>query len=204
MDDRVSIPLEFAEFQSVFIVFPKSDGKAAQTGDAWLWQDTSVLKPIREVSGSWTVKFDPEWGGPESVEFTSLDDWSTHSDDRIKYYSGKAVYTTKFDLDQKPGETLFLDLGTVKNIAEVKLNGKNLGVVWTAPWQVDISEAVRKTDNELEIEVINLWPNRLIGDAALPPEQRLANTNIEFKKDAPLLSSGLLGPVTILAVQKNI
>jgi hypothetical protein len=92
---------------------------------------------------------------------------------------------------------LFLDLGVVKNIASVKLNGKSLGIVWTAPWRVEITSAVKPGTNLLEIEVVNLWPNRLIGDAALPAEQRLTRTNIPFKSDAPLLSSGLLGPVTI-------
>ncbi|WP_423129873.1 glycosyl hydrolase [Gaoshiqia sp. Z1-71] len=204
VDDRTAIPLEFVEFQSFFIVFPKKPGKfAAQRPQALLCQDTSGLKAVQEISAPWTVKFDTEWGGPGSVEFKQLTDWSTHPDERIKYYSGKAVYSTRFDLAQKPGENFFLELGVVKNIAEVKLNGKKLGIIWTAPWRLDISEAIRETGNELEIDVINLWPNRLIGDAALPPGQRLTNTNIEFKKDAPLLASGLLGPVIIHAVQKN-
>ncbi|MBS1565568.1 MAG: hypothetical protein JST39_14355, partial [Bacteroidetes bacterium] len=92
---------------------------------------------------------------------------------------------------------VYLDLGVVKNIARVMLNGKSLGIVWTAPWQVDVSSALKTGTNNLEIEVINLWPNRLIGDAGLPIEKRLTNTNIPFKKDMPLLPSGLLGPVTL-------
>ncbi|MCH8167098.1 MAG: hypothetical protein IIC03_04115 [Proteobacteria bacterium] len=88
---------------------------------------------------------------------------------------------------------MYLNLGKVKNLAEVHLNGADLGVVWTAPWQVDITSAVKPTGNELEIDVVNLWPNRLIGDAALPPEKRLTVTNVtKFKKDSPLLESGLL------------
>jgi hypothetical protein len=201
IDGRISVPVNLAEFQSVFVVFPRESNAPAKPDRAWLWQDTSALASIQEIRGSWTVNFDPAWGGPEKVVFPKLEDWSAHSDKRIRYYSGKAVYTIKFDLDQRYGEkqALFLDLGIVKNIAEVTLNGKELGIVWTSPWRVEITEAVKETGNELEIEVINLWPNRLIGDAALPPEKRLTNTNIEFKADTPLLPSGLLGPVVIYA-----
>lgn len=201
IDNRTLIPLELDEFQSVFVVFPKKGNKPASVkiAPAWLWQDTSLLTEVQKINSSWIVEFDPEWGGPEPVEFSTLQDWSTHPDERIKYYSGKAVYRTKFDVDQEHREwkALFLDLGAVKNIAEVKLNGENLGIVWTSPWRVDISGAVKQAGNVLEIEVINLWPNRLIGDAGLPPEQRFTRTNIEFKKDMSLLSSGLLGPVTV-------
>jgi hypothetical protein len=85
----------------------------------------------------------------------------------------------------------------VKNIATVTLNGTTLGTVWTAPWRIDISAALKPGVNKLSIAVSNCWPNRLIGDAALPVAKRLTRTNIEFKKDAPLLPSGLLGPVSI-------
>jgi hypothetical protein len=100
---------------------------------------------------------------------------------------------------RQPGRRLHLDLGKVKNVAQVRLNGKDLGVVWTAPWQVEITDAVKPAGNLLEIDVVNLWPNRLIGDAALPPEKRLTTTNVTaYTKDSPLLPSGLLGPVTLL------
>jgi hypothetical protein len=100
-------------------------------------------------------------------------------------------------------ERLYLDLGEVKNLARVRLNGQDIGVVWCAPWRVDISDAVRARDNRLEIAVANLWPNRLIGDQSLPAEQRLASTTWNpFKKDTPLLRSGLLGPVTLGAAAR--
>jgi hypothetical protein len=106
----------------------------------------------------------------------------------------------RFDLpaEVRGGGRLLLDLGTVKNIARVRLNGRELGTVWTAPWRVEVTDAVRPTDNELEIDVTNLWPNRLIGDATLPPEQRLTRTNIALDPQAKLLPSGLLGPVRLL------
>jgi hypothetical protein len=100
---------------------------------------------------------------------------------------------------QKLKSPAFLDLGFVKNLARVRLNGHDLGVVWTAPWRVEITGAVKAGSNDLEIEIVNLWPNRLIGDARLPKEQRRTVTNVDkfSKPDAVLLGSGLLGPVTV-------
>jgi hypothetical protein len=93
-------------------------------------------------------------------------------------------------------------LGDVKELAEVRLNGKNLGVLWAKPFRVDITDAVRPQNNQLEIEVVNFWPNRIIGDESLPPDKRLTRTNIrKLTKDTPLMPSGLLGPVQVLAEQ---
>ena len=97
-----------------------------------------------------------------------------------------------------PRTRQYLDLGRVKNLAQVRLNGRDLGVVWCPPWRVDITSALKASDNQLEIDVVNWWPNRLIGDRALPPEQRLTWTTWNpFNKESPLLESGLLGPVTL-------
>ncbi len=99
-------------------------------------------------------------------------------------------------------QRLYLDLGKVKHVAEVRLNGKSLGGVWCAPWRVELTGCARPAGNELQIAVVNLWPNRLIGDQSLPPEKRLTWTTWSpFKKDTPLLESGLLGPVTIQSVE---
>lgn len=185
---RVAVPMEFQAFQSFFVVFPKRG--AALKAEAF-----PSFVPVQEIKGAWTVKFDTAWGGPASVEFPSLQDWTKRPEAGIKYYSGTATYVKEVSFSGSG--RLFLDLGVVKNIAEVRLNGKSLGIIWTAPWRVEITSAVKAGNNLLEIEVVNLWPNRLIGDAALPADKRLTNTNIPFKSDAPLLSSGLLGPVTI-------
>jgi len=146
-----------------------------------------------------------------------LTDWSRHEDPGIRYYSGTAFYRQTFDLHEVGGKDLYLDLGRVKNIARVKLNGQDLGVVWTSPWQVDISAAAREGENELTVEVVNLWANRLIGDEQLPDdgirqgqwpdwlikgESRTSGrhtfaTYRHFRKDSPLLESGLTGPVTV-------
>ena len=204
-DNRLIVPLKFEAFQSWFVVFPKNNrlmpADVARTPDASNTPNTLDSFPeqqiVQELTGEWDVAFDTHWGGPAHVRFDQLRDWSRSDDLQIRYYSGKAVYTRKFDYTAAAGEPVYLDLGVVKNIARVALNDQDLGIVWTAPWQVDISPALKSGSNQLKIEVINLWPNRLIGDAGLAPEKRLTNTNILFKKDAPLLPSGLLGPVTL-------
>ena len=100
----------------------------------------------------------------------------------------------------RDNDDVYLDLGDVKNIAEIRLNGKNLGVVWTVPFRVEATEVLKPTGNDLEIEVVNLWPNRLIGDARLPEAKQLTTTNVKkFKPDSALLPSGLLGPVALVA-----
>ena len=93
--------------------------------------------------------------------------------------------------------------GNVKNLAEVRLNGKNLGVLWALPFRVEVTDAIKPTGNNLEIEVVNFWPNRIIGDQSLPPEKRFTRTNIrKLTKDTPLMDSGLLGPVRILVEER--
>jgi hypothetical protein len=196
------LTLAFAPRQSWFVLFRHP----VILGDDRAPRPSPTLVSAAELTGPWTVKFDPKWGGPASIVFETLVDWTKRPEPGIKYYSGRAVYEKTFDLPQSlpaAGKPLYLDLGKVKNVAEVRLNGRDLGVVWTAPWHVEITAAVRPTGNKLEIAVVNLWPNRLIGDADLPPEKRLTITNVKkFKKDSPLLPSGLLGPVTLQKAER--
>ncbi len=118
----------------------------------------------------------------------------------IKHYSGIATYRKTFDSPRATGGRLVLDLGTVHEIACGRLNGRDLGTVWCAPWQVDISDAVKEGTNDIEIEAANLWPNRLIGDAGKPQAERLTWTIVaaNYQADSELPPSGLLGPVRIL------
>jgi hypothetical protein len=157
------------------------------------------------LSGAWDVSFDPKWGGPKKVSFDSLVDWTARPEPGIKFYSGTAVYRKKFDLRSAPakGTRLRLDLGELHEIGSVRLNGRDLGIVWTKPTQVDITDAAKAGSNDLEITVVNLWPNRLIGDAGLPQESRLTQTNVhKFSSHSPLLPSGLIGPVRLLSVEQ--
>jgi uncharacterized membrane protein YdcZ (DUF606 family) len=153
------------------------------------------------VNGSWNLTFPPKLGAPESATFDKLTSWTDSTVDGIKYFSGTATYTTTFSLDDKeltPGQRLFLNLGTVKNLAAVRLNGHDLGILWKSPFVVDITAAAVLGRNKLEIEITNLWPNRLIRDKKLPVEQRITWTSSDiYKGDEPLLPSGLLGPVVI-------
>jgi len=215
-EGQVTVPLKFDAYQSYFIIFDKNIRVKLVPGKNFLADET-----VSTLNGTWQVSFDPKWGGPASITFDKLRDWTTRQEDGIKFYSGTAVYKKEFELPanispDKKGK-VYLDLGEVHDMARVKLNGEDLGVVWTAPWRVDITKSVIKEQNKLEIEIINRWPNRLIGDSKYPdngvvdeqwPEwllkgkprnsKRLTFASHNFYDEkSPLLKSGLVGPVTI-------
>jgi hypothetical protein len=196
---RTVVPMSFAPYQSFFVIFRRPATEPNVKRPNFPTVSSSV-----ELKGPWTVHFDPKWGGPESVVFEKLEDWTKRAEDGIKYYSGTATYRKTFDLPpalKKSRHKILLDLGEMKNLAEVRLNGKELGVLWTKPFRLDITEALQ-AGNLLEIDVVNLWANRLIGDASLPPEKRFTQSDASHivKKDDPLPESGLLGPVKLLMV----
>jgi hypothetical protein len=196
---RTIVPLEFDPCGSVFVIFRQAIGTKVNGTTA---SNYPTLTPRAKLDGAWNVSFDPKWGGPANVRFDELTDWSKHAEDGIKFYSGTAIYRKTFTLSALPekGGQLMLDLGQVREVAEVRLNGHNLGVVWAKPARVNITGAVKVGDNQLELSIVNLWPNRLIGDAALAPEKRFTETNMrKFVATSPLLPSGLLGPVQVLA-----
>jgi hypothetical protein len=189
--------------------------------------DVPALAPLAEISGPWTVRFAPNGGAPPEAVFDQLQSWTTRSEPGIKYFSGTATYTRSFKLpaELRVGKKqLYLDLGRVCAIAQVRLNSHDLGCLWKPPFRVDITRIARVGANELEIKVVNLWPNRLIGDEQLPedsdrnkdgtlkswpqwlldgqpsPSGRLTFTSWRlWKKDDRLLDSGLLGPVRLQA-----
>ncbi|GAA4339143.1 hypothetical protein GCM10023149_49650 [Mucilaginibacter gynuensis] len=200
-----TLPLEFDSFGSLFIVFRKT---ATANINAVNKKNFPVINHEQKLAGTWSVSFDPKWGGPAHTELSELKSWTDNTQDGIKYYSGTATYRKTFDLNSlkingpKSKKRIIIDLGDVKNVAEVKLNGKNLGVVWCAPWQVDITDAVKEKGNILEVEVTNLWANRVVFDLSLPVAKRLTKTHESFRFDmlntnTPILASGLLGPVWI-------
>jgi len=178
------------------------------------------------VDGPWTVHFPAGLGAPPRAEFNTLVSWTEHPEPGIRYFSGTATYTKEFDLPEDAfaeSARMLLDLGTVREIAEVRLNGADLGILWKPPFHLDITDAARPGRNSLEVAITNLWPNRLIGDEQLPadvdypasgppnswPDWVLHGTprpesgRVAFAawkhygKDAPLLDSGLLGPVRV-------
>jgi len=197
-----SLPLELPPRGSIFVVFRnRIPPTRSRSGPG----NSLALSPVLEIKGPWVVRFDPKWGGPESVEFAELVSWTKRPEEGIRHYSGTATYRRSFEWPEslrKSGQRWFLDLGEVKNLAEVRLNGQNLGVVWTKPFRVEITRAAKTGSNTLEIDVVNLWPNRLIGDQRLPEDKRFTRTNVrKFKMDTPLLDSGLQGPVTLQAME---
>lgn len=200
-DGLTYVPLHLEAHESGFVVFRKPAAQTAQPGrnfPAW----NSVLT----LSAPWEVSFDPKWSGPEKAEFTALEDWSKRPEPGIKYYSGKAVYRMAFDCAPEIADgPCLLSLGAVKNIASIRLNGVDLGVVWCEPWRIEIPENVlRAQNNAIEITVANLWINRMIGDTGLAKNKRLTWSTYEpFKPDSPLQESGLLGPVTLMVEAAN-
>ena len=241
VNGMTSVPLEFGPHRSFFIVFRDRQGllgEASSTGSAGFSSvpdnrsNFPAYRKIAALDGPWDVAFDPKRGGPSGVVFKSPEDWARRPEEGLKHYSGQATYAIAFDLsaaamDKAGSKGLWLDLGTVKNIASVRLNGRDLGVVWCDPWRVEITDVVKDKGNRLEVRVANLWPNRLIGDEQEPPDAEYGSggnlvrwpswllggrprpssgrfafaTWRHYTEDSPLLPSGLLGPVTILGLK---
>ncbi len=198
---QISVPLRFEPFQSWFVVFRSAKSAIPKAApQARLATNFPTLRSAMEVTGPWQVAFNPKFGGPAQTTIPTLSDWSKNSEDGIRYYSGKAVYSKTFVAPKvTAGSPVYLDLGVVDNMANVKLNGRDMGTVWCAPWNVDISSALKAGDNKLEITVANLWPNRLIGDKSLPADKQFTSTTWNpFNANDPLLPSGLLGPVKVM------
>jgi len=193
-DGRVSLSLSFAPRQSWFVVFGAADGRQKRKTSR-----PRARKPITQLRGPWTVFFDPAWGGPGEVVFDQLMDWTQHDEPGVRHYSGVAVYRKRFDLAEPivPGRRFYLALGRARELAEITLNNQRLGVVWTAPWTIDITPALRTRDNQLAVRVANVWHNRLVLDAERPPAERVTTSNA--RTDGTLFPSGLLGPVQIEA-----
>ena len=159
---RTSFEVPFEPAQSFFVVFRKP--ATAAGGGA----NFPAMKAIATLTGPWAVHFDPAWGGPAEVEFASLEDWTKRPEPGIRYYSGTATYQKNVHLEAN--KKLYLSLGAVHHLATVTVNGSKAGVVWTAPWMIDISDAVVTGENKLEIAVTNVWANRLIGDEQQPAD----------------------------------
>jgi hypothetical protein len=183
-----------------------------------------------DLTGPWEVRFAPNLGAPEAATFDRLISWSARTEPGIKYFSGAATYRKTIQVPpalRSGHRRVFLDLGRVEIMAGVKLNGKDLGLLWKRPFRLDITDALTSGDNQLEVRVVNLWPNRLIGDEQLPGDsEREAGGNLKswppwllagqpsptgriafttwhlWKKTDALLESGLLGPVTLSAAEQ--
>jgi hypothetical protein len=197
VDGTTGVPLQLDADESVFIVF-RHEAKPSTVNN--LAANFPEQKTVAEINSVWTVTFESDEikrGPDKPVRFEKLSDWSKHSDERIKYFSGTAIYKTSFNLDRKPDGELYLDLGKVVAMAKVKINGRYAGGVWTSPYRVDVAPFVDSGKNEVEIEVVGTWANRIIGDRKLPEEQR--KLHISRGPEGDLHESGLLGPVRLVA-----
>jgi hypothetical protein len=172
----------------------------------------SVSIPIKKesevfvVEGPWSIFFQADRGAPAKATFQKLSSYTENKNAGIKYFSGTATYTKTIKLPKnvlRKGSQFWLDLGEVKDLAEVIVNDKPLGVVWKKPYRVDVSSALRAGKNHIKIKVVNTWVNRLIGDAQPGVKQKITYTTTQFHEaKSPLHPSGLLGPVKIIAVAK--
>jgi (4-O-methyl)-D-glucuronate---lignin esterase len=195
---RTVIRLTLPAYGSTFAIFRReSEASSRATTEP-------AIVPVKALQGPWTITFQPHRGAPARIEQKTLRSWSDSNIPGVKYFSGTGTYTKTFLLPKaalKRGTRLLLDLGEVRELADISLNGKALGTVWTPPFVVDITRAAKLGTNVLKVKVTNTWVNRLIGDAQRGVRKRYTFTTFPtYKADAPLRVSGLLGPVLVRRV----
>jgi hypothetical protein len=194
-DGRTTVPLHLEPWGTVFVVFRKATSETSHS------EPKINDSKVADLDGSWKVSFEPDRGAPPSITLDKLISWSDSTDAGVKYFSGAGTYTKTVQAPAawfRKGSHLWLDLGDVKNLAEVSVNGKDLGVVWHTPYRVDVTSALKPGANQVSVKVINAWVNRLIGDQQ-PGATKYTFADVHpYKADSPLLASGLLGPVSIL------
>jgi hypothetical protein len=193
-----AVPLQLEPRESTFIVFSgKGSPKSFDLKDNF-----PTLKTLVEITAPWTVKFESDKirrGPSEPVIFDKLQSWSLNADARIRYYSGTAVYNNTFTLESKPSGNIAIDLGKVGVMAKVKINGACVGGVWTYPYRLDITGAVKAGKNTVEIEVVNTWVNRFIGESLLPENERAVKPlHNNWRDSSTLQDAGLLETVKIV------
>ncbi|MDP3003233.1 MAG: hypothetical protein Q8N38_08910, partial [Bacteroidales bacterium] len=192
-------PLHLEPNDAVFVVFRESTTKTART----------IPQPketqLTAIEGNWNLNFQKDRGAPAEISVDKLASWTDNTDAGVKYFSGTGTYSKMINASAnwfKKDAQLWIELGDVKNLAEVIVNGKSLGIVWKKPFRVDVTGALKPGENTLVIKVTNLWVNRLIGDQQPGIEKKYTYTTMAFyKTDSPLLPSGLLGPVRILSAR---
>lgn len=186
---RTVLPLQLPANGSVFVIFRKPATYSHTT------PNQSSFTTLQTLDAPWKVFFDK---ATHPVIFEKLTDWSKHASEQVRYYSGTAVYRQTVSWQGGVKERVFLDLGKVCNIASVKVNGTDCGIVWTPPFQAEVTNALKKGNNIIEIAVTNTWANRLTGDQLLADSARTTFTTAPYRLDkTKLLPAGLLGPVTL-------
>jgi hypothetical protein len=195
-EGRTTVPLHLEPWGTVFVVFRKPTSETSHAAPKLVDTELATL------NGPWSVAFQPDRGAPASITLDKLIPWNESSDKGVKYYSGAGTYTKTIQAQPgwfKKGARVWLDLGDVKNLAVVTVNGKELGTVWHAPYRVDATAAMKPGANEVSVKVINAWVNRLVGDKQPDATTKYTfSTWNTYKADTPLLASGLIGPVKVV------
>jgi hypothetical protein len=193
-EGRTTVPLHLEPWGTVFVVFRKTTQETSRV------LPKVVEKELATIEGPWKVAFEPGRGAPATVTLENLISWSESADVGVKYFSGAGIYFRTVQASPawfKKGTKLWLNLGDVKNMAEVTVNGKSLGIVWHTPYRVEVTRVLKPGANEVKIKVINAWVNRLIGDQQ-PGATKYTFADVKpYRANSPLLPSGLLGPVHI-------
>ncbi|MDN5202447.1 glycosyl hydrolase [Fulvivirgaceae bacterium BMA10] len=207
VDNKTEINLQLPPYGSCFILFN------AQSGDLPNYERQKNSLSL-EVKGPWTLSFPKGWGAPSSIQLDKLISWTDHDNQGVKYFSGTASYKNSFNISRETldsGDHFILNLEEVLDVAEVFVNEKSVGILWTKPFKIDIKDYVKEGNNNLEIKITNMWINRLTGDINLPEDQRFCKTNhppftapddIE-DKTYRLQKSGLMGPVTLEIIETD-
>lgn len=187
------LPLQFNETDAWFIVFRK------KTTEKLYGKNFVETIPAQTIAGSWMVLFNTKMDAPAKVEFKSLTDWTVNENKNIQHYGGTATYTKTFDFSGDDSKTYFLDLGRVEKLAAVRINGKSLGTLWCYPYRLEVSKALKKGKNTLEVDVTNPWWNRIVGDLqdGNLKKHTWMTFPFEWAKVSPLQPAGLFGPVVI-------
>lgn len=198
--DRTTIPLHLDAYGAIFVIFRSPASSASLQLPART--ETVIANLSDELNRDWTVKFEPDLGAPAATHFANLISWSESPDYGVKYFSGTATYSKTIAIpadDFAPARRIWLDLGDVAELADVVVNGKDLGVVWKTPFLLDVGGALVPGENRIEIRVTNLWVNRLIGDQQPWSLKKYTFSDFNpYKADSKLLPSGLLGPVRLI------
>ncbi len=200
--ERTVVPLSLAPRESLFVVFRRPATQPTRT------LPLAATSTLAELGGRWDVTFPPNLGAPATITLAKLQSWTEHAEPGVKYFSGTATYRTTFALAARATEArVWLDLGQVADLAEVRLNGRALGVLWAPPYRVEVTTALRPGENELEVSVTNQWTNRIVGDATVPDGQKVLSLaapppdrggGIFGRGPQAPLESGLLGPVRLI------
>ena len=195
------VKLRLEPDDAVFVVFRKKAEKLS------VGSPRPDEKKLVAVNGPWDLTFQADRGAPAQISLSELAAWNENADPGVKYFSGTGSYATSIQAPAdwfQSGSQLWLDLGSVKNIAEVIINGKSLGIVWKTPFRVNATDALQEGENKIEIRVTNLWVNRLIGDQQPGVKTKITYTTMPFyRADSPLMPSGLLGPVELVRIEEK-